>query len=96
MKSTTRESNCDGPLHPSAPKAGAYPTRHAPGTGIVHTIPLTFVAAGPCRLSNVDPMILVGLLAGSIPGFAIGSRITGIIPDWVPRVALSLVLCYAV
>lgn len=41
-------------------------------------------------------MILVGLLAGSIPGFAIGSRITGIIPDWVPRVALSLVLCYAV
>jgi uncharacterized membrane protein YfcA len=78
---------------------GLYPTllaRRTVGTDIVHAIPLTFVAGmGHAGLGNVDPMILAGLLAGSIPGIAIGSRITGLIPDWALRIALSLVLCYA-
>lgn len=78
---------------------GLYPglmARRIVGTDIVHAIPLTFVAGlGHAGLGNVDPMILAGLLVGSIPGIAIGSRITGIIPDWALRIALSLVLCYA-
>lgn len=78
---------------------GLYPAllaRRTVGTDIVHAIPLTFVAGmGHAGLGNVDPMILLGLLAGSIPGIAIGSRITGIIPDWALRIVLSLVLCYA-
>lgn len=78
---------------------GLYPTllaRRTVGTDIVHAIPLTFVAGmGHAGLGNVDPLILAGLLAGSIPGIAVGSRITGLIPDWALRIALSLVLCYA-
>lgn len=78
---------------------GLYPAllaRRIVGTDIVHAIPLTFVAGmGHAGLGNVDPWILGGLLAGSIPGIALGSRITGIIPDWALRVALSLVLAWA-
>jgi uncharacterized protein len=35
------------------------------------------------------------LLVGSIPGIAVGSRVTGIIPDWLLRLALAIVLFYA-
>jgi uncharacterized membrane protein YfcA len=78
---------------------GLYPAllaRRIVGTDIVHAIPLTFVAGmGHAGLGNVDIMILAGLLAGSIPGIALGSRITGLIPDWALRIALSLVLSWA-
>jgi len=30
-----------------------------------------------------------------VPGIAIGSRITGMVPDWVLRVVLALVLFWA-
>lgn len=78
---------------------GLYPTllaRRTVGTDIVHAIPLTFVAGmGHAGLGNVDLTILAALLLGSIPGIALGSRVTGIIPDWVLRIVLSLVLCWA-
>ena len=50
---------------------------------------------GHAGLGNVDLTILAALLAGSIPGIAIGTRMTGIIPDWALRIVLALVLMYA-
>jgi uncharacterized protein len=35
------------------------------------------------------------LLLGSIPGIAIGTRLTGILPDWLLRIFLSVILCFA-
>lgn len=78
---------------------GLYPAllaRRVVGTDIVHAIPLTFVAGlGHAGMGHFDPWLLVGLLAGSLPGIAIGSRLTGIIPDWALRLSLSLVLLWA-
>lgn len=74
----------------------ALPARRIVGTDIVHAIPLTFVAGmGHAGLGNVDLTILAALLAGSIPGIAVGTRVTGIIPDWALRIVLALVLLYA-
>jgi uncharacterized membrane protein YfcA len=66
------------------------------GTDIVHAIPLTFLAgASHFGMGNVDLPILGLLLVGSVPGIALGSRITGMVPDWVLRVTLALVLFWA-
>jgi uncharacterized membrane protein YfcA len=66
------------------------------GTDIVHAIPLTFIAgASHFWMGNVALPILGLLLVGSVPGIALGSRITGLVPDWFLRVALSLVLFWA-
>lgn len=70
--------------------------RRIVGTDIVHAIPLAFLSgAGHLGLGNVDWTILATLLAGSIPGIAIGTRLTGLLPDWLLRTVLSLVLLYA-
>lgn len=70
--------------------------RRLVGTDIVHAIPLTFLAgASHFGMGNVDLKILGLLLLGSVPGIALGSRITGMVPDWVLRVVLALVLCWA-
>lgn len=70
--------------------------RRLVGTDIVHAIPLTFLAgASHFGMGNVDLPILGLLLVGSVPGIAIGSRITGMVPDWVLRVTLALVLFWA-
>ena len=58
--------------------------RRLVGTDIVHAIPLTFLAgASHFGMGNVDLKILGFLLIGSVPGIALGSRITGLVPDWV-------------
>lgn len=70
--------------------------RRIVGTDIVHAIPLAFVSGlGHLGLGNVDWMILFALLTGSIPGIALGSRLTGTLPDWLLRLVLSTVLLYA-
>lgn len=78
---------------------GLYPTllaRRIVGTDIVHAIPLTFVSGlGHAGMGNLDLSLLGALLAGSVPGILIGSRITGVIPDWLLRVGLSLILLWA-
>lgn len=78
---------------------GLYPlmiVRKVVGTDIVHAIPLTLVSGlGHASMGNIDPILLVGLLSGSIPGILIGSRLTGTLPDWVLRVTLAVVLIYA-
>ncbi len=66
------------------------------GTDIVHAVPLTLLAGlGHLGMGSVDFAALTFLLLGSIPGIAIGSRVTGIVPDWLLRLALAVVLLYA-
>jgi uncharacterized protein len=66
------------------------------GTDIVHAIPLTMVAGlGHMTLGHVDIGVLSGLLAGSIPGIIVGSRLTLHIPDWVLRLTLVTALLIA-
>lgn len=78
---------------------GLYPAllaRRVVGTDIVHAIPLTLLSGlGHAGMGHVDLWLLGALLAGSVPGILLGSRITGRIPDWLLRVALALVLLYA-
>ena len=62
----------------------------------MHAIPLTFIAgASHFWMGNVDLPILGLLLIGSVPGIALGSRITRLVPDWFLRIALALVLFWA-
>jgi uncharacterized protein len=79
--------------------AGLYPlllARRVVGTDIVHAVPLTLLAgAGHAGMGNVDVTLLLGLLLGSVPGIALGSRVTGRIPDWLLRLLLAIVLLYA-
>lgn len=71
-------------------------TRRLVGTDIVHAIPLTLVSgAGHAGMGNVNIVLLAMLLAGSIPGIALGSRLTGKLPDWLLRAVLSAVLMFA-
>ena len=46
-------------------------------------------------MGSVNFMALGFLLLGSIPGIALGSRITGVVSDWALRAALAVVLVYA-
>lgn len=71
-------------------------TRRLVGTDIVHAIPLTIVSGiGHAGMGNVNLPLLGVLLIGSIPGIALGSRLTGKLPDWILRVTLSGVLLFA-
>ncbi len=74
----------------------ALAVRRLVGTDIVHAIPLTLMAGlGHFSLGHVDMALLATLLAGSVPGIAIGSRLTGAMPDWALRVTLACVLFLA-
>lgn len=71
-------------------------TRHLIGTDIVHAVPLTLVSGlGHLGMGNTNLVLLGLLLAGSLPGIAIGSRLTGRLPDWALRASLSVILCFA-
>lgn len=76
-----------------------YPTlmtRRLIGTDIVHAVPLTLVSGlGHLSMGNTNLMLLALLLAGSLPGIALGSRLTGKLPDRFLRIALAIILCFA-
>lgn len=76
-----------------------YPTlmtRRLIGTDIVHAVPLTLVSGlGHLSMGNTNLPLLGILLAGSLPGIAIGSRLTGKLPDRMLRIALATILCFA-
>ncbi len=76
-----------------------YPTlltRRLIGTDIVHAVPLTLVSGlGHLSMGNTNITLLAMLLVGSLPGIALGSRVTGKLPDWLLRIALALILCFA-
>ena len=74
----------------------ALAMRRLVGTDIVHAIPLTLIAGlGHLSFGHVDVGLLATLLAGSVPGIALGSRLTGTLPDWALRMTLAAVLSLA-
>ena len=63
---------------------------------IAYAVPLTLVAGmGHASLGSVDWSLLGKLLAGSLPGIWIGSRLMSHTPERVVRSLLSLLLAYA-
>ncbi len=74
-----------------------YPARLTPnklvGTDLAHAIPLALLAGlGHLTLGNVDFMLLLNLLAGSIPGVLLGSLVSTRAPLQFIRYAIALVL----
>ena len=66
------------------------PTVRIVGSDIAHAVPLTLIAgAGHWWLGSVDWRLLVSLLAGSIPGIAIGSHFASRVPERVLRPLLA-------
>jgi uncharacterized membrane protein YfcA len=76
-----------------------YPTlmtRRLIGTDVVHAVPLTLISGlGHMSIGNTSFPLLGLLLVGSIPGIAIGTRLTGRLPDRLLRICLALILCFA-
>ncbi|CAA2139464.1 sulfite exporter TauE/SafE family protein [Hyphomicrobium sp. ghe19] len=71
-------------------------TRRLIGTDIVHAVPLTLVSGlGHMSIGNTSFALLGLLLVGSIPGIALGSRLTGVLPDQLLRIFLAVILCFA-
>jgi len=63
------------------------------GTDIAHAVPLTAVAGlGHWQMGTVDTGLLVMLLAGSLPGIYLGSRLSKKIPERWLRPALATLL----
>jgi uncharacterized membrane protein YfcA len=63
---------------------------------IAYAVPLTLVAGlGHASLGSVDWPMLAKLLAGSIPGIWLGSRLMHWIPERAIRSLLSILLAYA-
>jgi uncharacterized protein len=68
-------------------------TANVVGTDIAHAVPLTLVAGlGHATLGNVDWILLVSLLAGSLPGVVAGSLLTSRLPEPVIRNILVALL----
>ncbi len=60
------------------------------GSDIAHAVPLTLIAgAGHWWLGSVDWRLLVSLLAGSLPGVAIGSHFASRVPERLMRPLLA-------
>ena len=60
------------------------------GTDIVHAVPLTLTAGlGHFWMGNVDPLLLVSLLSGSIPGIIIASLLVHKVNELTIQLALS-------
>jgi uncharacterized membrane protein YfcA len=63
------------------------------GSDIAHAVPLTLIAGlGHWFLGSVNVPLLVSLLAGSIPGIVVGSRLTALAPDKALRTVLAAAL----
>ena len=65
------------------------------GTDLAHAIPLTLIAGmGHLALGNVDLVLMLNLLAGSIPGVLAGSWISTRAPVGPLRTAIAVVLLF--
>ena len=63
---------------------------------IAYAVPLTLVAGmGHASLGSVDWALLAQLLAGSLPGIWLGSRLVSRTPERLIRSALSVLLAWA-
>jgi uncharacterized membrane protein YfcA len=76
-----------------------YPTLPLPrivAADIAHAVPLTLVAGlGHASIGSVEWLLLAKLLAGSLPGIWLGSRLVSVTPDRWIRSLLSVLLAYA-
>jgi hypothetical protein len=69
------------------------PVSRIVGTDIVHAVPLTLVAGfGHWLIGDVNGLLLLNLLLGSVPGVIIGSLLSSRAPDHLLRPALAAVL----
>lgn len=67
--------------------------RDVVGSDIVHAVPLTLVGGlGYWYIGEIDWMLLVSLLIGSIPGIIIGSHLAPRMPDRIIRPILAITL----
>ena len=74
----------------------ALPLPRIVAADIAHAVPLTLVAGlGHASIGSVDWMLLAKLLAGSLPGIWLGSRLVSSTPDRWIRSLLSVLLAYA-
>ena len=66
------------------------------GSDIAHAVPLTIVAGiGHASVGNVNWVLLVELLMGSIPGIWVGAKLTKHLPETITRIALCICLVLA-
>jgi len=66
------------------------------GTDIAHAVPLTIVAGvGHASLGNVNWLILIELLIGSLPAIWLGAKLTKHLPETITRFALCACLLMA-
>lgn len=74
----------------------ALPLPRIVAADIAYAVPLTLVAGlGHASIGSVDWPLLLKLLAGSLPGIWVGSRLVRRTPDRVIRSLLSVLLAYA-
>jgi len=74
----------------------ALPMPRIVAADIAHAVPLTLVAGlGHASIGSVDWVLLAKLLAGSLPGIWLGSRLVSRTPDRWIRSLLSVLLAYA-
>jgi uncharacterized membrane protein YfcA len=74
----------------------ALPLQRIVAADIAYAVPLTLVAGlGHASLGSVDWPLLAKLLAGSLPGIWLGSRLARRAPERLIRSLLSLLLAYA-
>ncbi|MCZ2134140.1 MAG: sulfite exporter TauE/SafE family protein [Burkholderiales bacterium] len=77
-------------LHP------ALPMRRIVGTDVAYAVPLTAAAgAAHASLGHVDGALLVALLIGSVPGIALGARLSRTVPEAATRTLLVGALGFA-
>jgi len=70
--------------------------RYIVGSDIAHAVPLTLVAGiGHAMLGNVDWILFVSLVIGSVPGIWLGAQLTRRLPDGVIRGLLCASLLMA-
>jgi uncharacterized membrane protein YfcA len=74
----------------------ALPLPRIVAADIAHAVPLTLVAGlGHASIGSVDWILLAKLLAGSLPGIWLGTRLVSSTPDRWIRSLLSVLLAYA-
>ncbi|HSV35889.1 MAG TPA: sulfite exporter TauE/SafE family protein [Ramlibacter sp.] len=74
----------------------ALPLPRIIAADIAYAVPLTLVAGlGHASIGSVDWSLLGTLLAGSLPGIWVGSRLVRRAPDRIIRSLLSVLLAYA-
>ena len=74
----------------------ALPLPRIVGADIAHAVPLTLVAGfGHASIGSVDWLLLIKLLAGSLPGIWLGTVLMKKTPDRIIRSLLSVLLAYA-